>query len=108
MEIMGLNIELKSHASIKIKKENMVIYIDPFDVASHSLLEKADLILITHPHYDHCSPKDIEKVVKDELKVLFLLSLLKLLNSKISLLLLFQLTMKIKIFILKKMIGLAT
>jgi L-ascorbate metabolism protein UlaG (beta-lactamase superfamily) len=29
-------------------------------------LEKADIILITHEHYDHCSPKDIEKICTEK------------------------------------------
>jgi len=36
-----------------------VLCIDPYQVAS---AKKADIILITHEHYDHCSPGDIEKV----------------------------------------------
>ena len=35
------------------------IYIDPFKLEKH---DHADIILITHTHYDHCSPDDIAKV----------------------------------------------
>lgn len=53
-ELDGINV-LK-HNSIKIKKEK-VIYIDPFqiEIPAHD----ADLVLCTHSHYDHFSPKDI-------------------------------------------------
>ena len=44
-------------------KEGKRIAIDPFNVSSG--VEPADLILITHNHYDHCSIKDIEKLKKD-------------------------------------------
>ncbi|MBZ5587696.1 MAG: MBL fold metallo-hydrolase [Acidobacteriia bacterium] len=37
-----------------------VVYLDPFRLPDG--LPKADIILITHDHFDHCSPKDIAKV----------------------------------------------
>ncbi len=46
------------HASFKIKN-NAVIYIDPWNIDDN---ERADLILVTHEHFDHLSPDDIEKV----------------------------------------------
>jgi len=38
----------------------IVIYTDPFKLGK--VKEKADIILITHEHYDHCSPEDVKKV----------------------------------------------
>lgn len=38
------------------------IYFDPFKIAS---TKKADIILVTHEHFDHCSPDDIERIRKD-------------------------------------------
>ena len=38
---------------------SQTIYIDPFRIDSG---KTADLILVTHEHYDHCSPEDIEKI----------------------------------------------
>jgi|YelNatPaOPRAMG01_1025707.scaffolds.fasta_scaffold00270_5 L-ascorbate metabolism protein UlaG (beta-lactamase superfamily) len=46
------------HASIKITGSK-TIYVDPFQISGG---EPADLILITHDHYDHCSPDDIKKI----------------------------------------------
>jgi L-ascorbate metabolism protein UlaG (beta-lactamase superfamily) len=37
------------------------IYIDPYSVKKDS--PPANLILISHHHYDHCSPGDIEKII---------------------------------------------
>lgn len=48
------------HASFKIETDK-IIYIDPYEIEEK---EKADLILITHEHYDHCSPEDIKKIIK--------------------------------------------
>ncbi len=38
------------------------IFIDPYNIKSSA---KADIILITHSHYDHCSTADIDKVSKN-------------------------------------------
>lgn len=52
------------HASFYIKTNDGTIFIDPFRV-SDTIKEKADIILITHAHFDHNSKNDIEKVRKD-------------------------------------------
>lgn len=55
------NIEVLYHSSIKINKEN-VIYIDPFKIDKN--YNDADMIFITHSHFDHYSEEDINKVKK--------------------------------------------
>lgn len=48
------------HAAFKITGDHdQVIYLDPFKINQG---EKADLILISHGHYDHFSPEDIAKL----------------------------------------------
>jgi len=39
------------------------IYVDPYQISSGP---KADLILITHEHFDHCSPEDVAKIQQSE------------------------------------------
>ena len=54
------NIQVLTHSSIKISK-NKTIYVDPFNIEKN--YNDADIIFITHSHYDHYSEKDIEKVI---------------------------------------------
>jgi len=55
------------HASFLIDSE-LKIYIDPYDLKSG--LPEADIILITHSHYDHLSVEDIEKIAKNDTVIL--------------------------------------
>lgn len=57
------NIEVLCHSSIKISGE-YVIYIDPFKINKE--YNDADLIMITHSHFDHYSEEDIDKVKKQD------------------------------------------
>ena len=52
------------HASFRITVGRAHVYIDPYRV--HEDAPKADLILITHGHYDHFSPQDVERLTKRE------------------------------------------
>jgi L-ascorbate metabolism protein UlaG (beta-lactamase superfamily) len=51
-------VEWLGHSGFRISAGGRWIYIDPYRVAADS--PKADLILITHDHYDHFSPQDVE------------------------------------------------
>jgi len=61
MLLGNVKIDWLGHASFKITNKR-VIYIDPYNIQAD---EKADIILITHSHYDHCSIEDIKGIVKD-------------------------------------------
>ncbi len=58
------NITINEHSSIRIVDEEsgVVIYCDPFHIPAET--KDADIILITHPHFDHFSPDDIHRVMK--------------------------------------------
>jgi len=55
---MTVKITWLGHASFKVEEKSRV-YIDPWKIKE---TEKADLVLITHSHYDHLSPEDVEKI----------------------------------------------
>jgi len=57
---MTENIKVFTQSSICIKAREGTIYFDPFQMREEP--KDADYILITHDHYDHFSPEDIEKV----------------------------------------------
>jgi len=56
------NIKWLGHASFVIEAEK-IIYIDPWKLKDG---EPADIILITHDHYDHCCPEDVQKIQKSD------------------------------------------
>jgi L-ascorbate metabolism protein UlaG (beta-lactamase superfamily) len=63
---MTKDIHWLGHDTFKITGEKTV-YTDPFKIKKK---DKADLILITHPHYDHCSPEDVAKIQGPETVIL--------------------------------------
>jgi L-ascorbate metabolism protein UlaG (beta-lactamase superfamily) len=63
---MGITIKFLGHASFQIKVGREVVY---FDLRKYGGVvetsEKADLILISHNHADHCSSEKIQKLGRD-------------------------------------------
>ena len=60
---MTSNLHWLGHDAFRIDGDGVVIYLDPFMIKEGP---KADLILITHDHPDHCSPADVAKIQKPE------------------------------------------
>jgi L-ascorbate metabolism protein UlaG (beta-lactamase superfamily) len=54
------SLEWIGHASFLVKDNGKRIFIDPFDLRKD--FGKADVIFITHPHFDHFSVDDIKKI----------------------------------------------
>ncbi|MBI2143142.1 MBL fold metallo-hydrolase [Candidatus Woesearchaeota archaeon] len=57
-----------SHASFMLTDKasgNRIYYIDPFEFKGDGK-EKADIIFITHAHYDHCDSDAVKKIVKTD------------------------------------------
>ena len=59
-------ITINEQSSIRVD-EGKIIYSDPYNIncAPHD----ADIILITHSHFDHYSPDDIRKAVDNGIEV---------------------------------------
>ena len=56
------NIEINTQSSIKIKLDR-IIYFDPFKIDKD--IHDADIIFITHSHYDHFDIESINKIKND-------------------------------------------
>lgn len=67
MKIGEIELKWLGHSGFLIRNHR-IIYIDPYNIKPD--LEKADIILITHSHYDHCSVADIKSIVKKGTKIL--------------------------------------
>jgi L-ascorbate metabolism protein UlaG (beta-lactamase superfamily) len=59
---MVKKIKWLGHDGFMINASKKICF-DPYQI---SIDEKADLILITHDHFDHCSPEDVVKIQNDK------------------------------------------
>jgi len=57
------------HASLVIEAAGKVIYVDPASPANYTGLPKADLILVTHDHYDHLDARSIKALRKPSTEI---------------------------------------
>jgi len=62
MKIGEIELKWLGHSAFLISNEKR-IYIDPYNIPQAE--PKADIILITHSHYDHCSIADIQKIIRN-------------------------------------------
>lgn len=63
---MTENVTVNTQNSIRISG-NGILYFDPLGIEDE--VHDADVIFITHDHYDHFSPEDIAKVKKEKTKL---------------------------------------
>ena len=76
------NIEVLYHSSIRISNDK-IIYIDPFKIDKN--YNDADIVFITHDHFDHYSEEDIDKVINENTTIIIPEELLtKLLRKGIN------------------------
>lgn len=58
------------HGTLMFNYNGLIIHIDPVSSeADYSKLPKADLILITHGHYDHLDLKAIDRIRKEDTEI---------------------------------------
>jgi len=77
-EYHGVMISWLGHDSFKIKNGKTVI-IDPFKIRPTT--DKADILLISHEHFDHFSLDDIKKVVNENTTIVTIPAVKKELSS---------------------------
>jgi len=60
-----VKITFLGHGTLMFTFGSMVVHVDPVsDMADYANLPKADIILVTHEHFDHFEPKTIEMLHK--------------------------------------------
>jgi len=74
---MPTKIDWFGHDSFRLSNE-VIVYIDPWKLTNG---DAANLILITHEHYDHCSPDDVKKILGPSTVILANAASIKLLEE---------------------------
>lgn len=67
MQIGKIELKWLGHSGFLIDNSKK-IYIDPYNIRDG--LGKADIILITHSHHDHCSVADVEKIIQEGTRII--------------------------------------
>src|SRR3989442_8831237 len=61
-EYKGIKVKWHGHDTFSLEG-NIKIYIDPYKISKKT---EADLILISHDHFDHLSLEDLQKISTDK------------------------------------------
>ncbi len=62
-----LEITFIGHATLMFRYKNKIIHVDPVTAeADYTAMPKADMVLITHHHYDHLDMNAIRPITKDD------------------------------------------
>jgi L-ascorbate metabolism protein UlaG (beta-lactamase superfamily) len=74
-------VEWLGHSGFRVTVGRQRIYIDPYRVSPDA--PKADLILLTHGHYDHFSPQDVELLSTADTEVIAPAAVAERLNGRV-------------------------
>jgi L-ascorbate metabolism protein UlaG (beta-lactamase superfamily) len=74
-ETGDLKITFLGHASLAFAYQGKVLYVDPVGNPSgtpvdYAKMPKADIILVTHEHFDHLDPKAISTLRKEQTRII--------------------------------------
>ena len=62
-EFRGVEISWLGHASFKLEGKAGVVYVDPYVLPEGA--EAADVIVMTHEHFDHCAVENVSNIAKE-------------------------------------------
>lgn len=65
---MSVEIKWLGHASFRIAGQAGVVYIDPWKLEDEP--HDADVVVVSHSHFDHCSPQDVANVSTDRTTII--------------------------------------
>ncbi len=57
-------LKVLTHSAIRFEDNDLVYYVDPFNTKDYE--HDADIIFVTHEHYDHFSKSDIDRLKKED------------------------------------------
>ncbi len=61
MDFEGIKLEWLHHSCFRVSNNKVTVYTDPYKVKNN--YNDADIILITHDHYDHLDQESIKKLI---------------------------------------------
>lgn len=67
----GLELQWTGHDGFRITdlKNKRIIYIDPFQLSKRHKTKDADIVLVSHDHFDHLSIEDLTEIVNSNTEI---------------------------------------